>query len=155
MQSPEKRGGDGAKDMPSNPILVPCLIAIGPFPCTGISIVHLILQNNQGISVAWSNEAFELWYLLHFNYHDTGLNRAEYGERLRVLLGGPYNKADDQIYAKLKDRQPTAMKHALRLEKHWIEMGGCNPEKANPSTSVHKLVAFLNQFQELGPADND
>ncbi len=23
------------------------------------------------VKVAWSNEAFELWYLLHFHYHDT------------------------------------------------------------------------------------
>src|SRR5207244_2233378 len=31
------------------------------------------LAGNWRIHVAWANEAFELWYLLHFNYHDTGI----------------------------------------------------------------------------------
>lgn len=113
------------------------------------------LAGNHGISLAWANEAFELWYLLHFNYHDTGLSRKEYGPRLQPLLGRPYDKADDTIFDTLKEHQPKAMKHARRLEKHWFEMGGCNPEKCNPSTSVHKLVEFLNEFEELGPADTD
>ncbi len=113
------------------------------------------LAESHGIHVAWANEAFEIWYLLHFNYHDTGLSRADYGRRLRVLLRCEYDKADDQIYAKLESRQPIAMKHANRLEKHWGDMGGCNPESANPSTRVHKLVEFLNEFKDLGSADTD
>jgi hypothetical protein len=32
-------------------------------------------------------------------------------------------------------------------------MGGCNPENTNPSTNIHKLVEFLNEFKDLGPAD--
>lgn len=43
------------------------------------------LAKSKNISVAWANEAFEIWYLLHFNYYDTGLSRAEYGERLTTL----------------------------------------------------------------------
>lgn len=113
----------------------------------------LELANHAGIDVAWSNEAFELWYLLHFNYHDTGMSRTEYGPRLGKLLGEPYDKADAGMYAKLEEHQPRALKHARRLEKHWVELGGCDPEKANPSTGVHKLVEFLNEFKDLGPAD--
>jgi len=30
------------------------------------------------ICCAWSNEAFELWYLLHFQYRNTGMRRTEY-----------------------------------------------------------------------------
>jgi hypothetical protein len=30
------------------------------------------LARENGMRVAWANEAFELWYLLHFNYHDIG-----------------------------------------------------------------------------------
>ena len=110
------------------------------------------LADAHGISVAWANEAFELWYLLHFNYHDTGISRREFEPRLSGLLKVRYEKNDDTIYEKLKARQPQAMKHARRLEQ---EMSGRNPESANPSTSVHKLVEFLNQFAELGPADTD
>jgi hypothetical protein len=66
-----------------------------------------------------------------------------------------YEKGDDSIYEKLKGRQGQALKHARRLEKHWVDCGGCNPEKANPSTNIHKLVEFLNQFEDLGPADEE
>ncbi len=107
------------------------------------------LADRHGISVAWANEAFEIWYLLHFHYHDTGLSRTVYGARLSALLGCQYGKADDQIYTKLESRQPMAMKHARRLERHWVEMGGCDPESANPSTNIHKLVEFLNEFKEI------
>ena len=31
------------------------------------------------LRVAWSNEAFELWYLLHFNYLDTAPSRGQKG----------------------------------------------------------------------------
>ncbi len=85
----------------------------------------------------------------------TGMSRTSYGSRLRALLGCQYDKADDQIYARLKSQQTTAMRHARRLEQHWIEMGGCDPESASPSTNIHKLVEFLNEFKDLDPADTD
>jgi hypothetical protein len=113
------------------------------------------LADSHDISVAWANEAFEIWYLLHFNYHDTGMSRAVYGGRLSTLLKCEYDKADDQIYAKLEPHQPMAMKYARRLEKHWIEMGRWTPESANPSTNIHKLVEFLNGFKDIGTADAD
>lgn len=31
-----------------------------------------------GIKCAWSNEAFELWYVLHFQYRNTPMSRTEY-----------------------------------------------------------------------------
>lgn len=30
------------------------------------------------IGCAWSNEAFELWYLLHFHYYSNGMSRRDY-----------------------------------------------------------------------------
>jgi hypothetical protein len=36
------------------------------------------------------------------------------------------------------------------LERHWRDMGERFPERQNPSTSVHKLVEFLNELVELG-----
>ena len=131
-----------------------CVFDRDSFPAQNFNRAFQIAQSH-GISMAWANEAFEIWYLLHFNYHDTGLSRTVYGERLCALLGCKYDKADEQIYAKLESHQPMAMKHAQRLEKHWGEMGGCNPESANPSTSIHKLVEFLNAFKDIGPADAD
>ena len=107
------------------------------------------LAHAKGIRVAWANEAFELWYLLHFNYHDTGISRHDYKARLKQS-GLEYDKADKTIYNKVKDRQETAFKHARRLERHWNDMGERFPERQNPSTSVHKLVEFLNELADLG-----
>ncbi|MFB2768241.1 RloB family protein [Pelatocladus sp. BLCC-F211] len=39
----------------------------------------------QGFDVAYSNEAFELWYILHFEYLNTGLPREEYKKKLSKL----------------------------------------------------------------------
>ena len=129
-----------------------CVFDRDSFPAQNFNRAFQLAENH-GISVAWANEAFELWYLLHFNYVTAGISRTEYGSRLCELLGCKYDKADAQIYARLESQQPTAIKNALRLERHWSEMGGCNPEKSNPSTSVHRLVEFLNELKELGPAD--
>ena len=42
------------------------------------------------IEVAYTNEAFELWYLLHFNYYDSAMSRQQYQEKLTELLGYKY-----------------------------------------------------------------
>jgi hypothetical protein len=94
-----------------------CVFDRDSFPAQNFNRA-LQLAENHGISVAWANEAFELWYLLHFHYYDTGLSRTVYGRHLGAHLGCKYDKTDDQIYAKLESHQPMAMKHARRLEKH-------------------------------------
>ena len=38
----------------------------------------------EGVQSAWSNEAFELWYLLHFVYRNTGMKRDEYQKALEA-----------------------------------------------------------------------
>jgi hypothetical protein len=106
----------------------------------------------EGIKVAWSNEAFEIWYLLHFNYHDTGISRHDYKEKLRKC-GLEYDKADKGTYARLKDRQDTALKHARMLEQAWNERDERFPQRQNPSTNVHRLVEFLNELSDLGGTD--
>jgi hypothetical protein len=64
-----------------------------------------------------------------------------------------YSKADKTIYARVKPYQETALKNASRLERRWNEMGKKFPERQNPSTSVHKLVEFLNELGDLGSTD--
>jgi hypothetical protein len=105
----------------------------------------------KGIKIAWANEAFELWYILHFDYLCTGLSRNQYKHKLEER-GLDYDKADEDIYDKLRDRQPTALKNAQRLESHWRKSGRGLPERENPSTSVHQLVDVLNDLAALPPA---
>ena len=47
----------------------------------------ITLARNNGIDVAYSNDAFELWYLLHFHFYNTGTSRKDYPDKLTKLLG--------------------------------------------------------------------
>jgi hypothetical protein len=103
----------------------------------------LALARRRRFHVAYSNEAFELWYLLHFHYYDTGITRGEYMTHLSNLLGRPYHKNDTQIYSMLLPRQPDAIRHAKHLLAQFYPP---NPVRDNPSTTVHCLVEELNKF---------
>lgn len=97
----------------------------------------------QGIRVAYSNEAFELWFLLHFDYCDTAIHRQDYCDKLQERLKEPYRKNDTAMYKKLKDRQATALKNAIKLLESYGDTH--NPAQDNPSTTVHLLVETLNR----------
>lgn len=102
------------------------------------------LAESKNVHVAYSNEAFELWYILHFEYLQAGLPRDDYGEKLTKHLGGRYRKNSCAIYSQLRSRQPTALRNAARLLSTYDPP---NPERDNPSTSVHLLVQELNTFR--------
>lgn len=94
------------------------------------------LAKREGISVAFTNEAFELWYLLHFMYCDAALSRTQYSEKLGRYLGKKYQKNDPSMYASLRALVNTAVKHARRLAR-------ASSGRGNPSTTVHLLVEEL------------
>jgi hypothetical protein len=103
----------------------------------------LRLAAQENIEVAYSNECFELWYLLHFNFYDTAVPRSDYYKKLTKLLGYDYAKNSDDMYVKLEDKQNQAIKRAQKLlasyEPHY-------PESDNPVTTVHLLVEELNKY---------
>jgi hypothetical protein len=95
-----------------------------------------------GFKVAYSNEAFELWYILHFEYLNTPTSRQDYGAKLTKLLGRKYEKNSENMYDLLFERQTIAIKNAVKLLQ---EYGHHNPEQDNPATTVHLLVQELNK----------
>lgn len=103
----------------------------------------LSLAASEGINVAYSNDAFELWYLLHFNYIDTAISRADYLSKLDSLIPGGYKKNDPGMYAKLEEKMDDALRNAKRLHESWE---GGNPEVEDPSTTVYLLVERLREF---------
>lgn len=105
-----------------------------------------MIKRYPNIHIAYSNESFELWYLLHFNYYDTAMSRKQYEKNLTELLGYKYRKNADNMYEILKENQPKAIRNAKKLLKTYPIN---NPEKNNPSTTVFKLVEELNKFQTL------
>jgi len=102
------------------------------------------LAKRKGIQVAYFNEAFELWYLLHFHYHDVATSRSLYKEMLSKRLGHPYQKNDPKMYQQLKDRQSTAIRNAQKLLKSYGPKH--KPAHDNPSTTIHHLVQVLNKY---------
>jgi len=111
----------------------------------------ITLAKNNDIKVAYSNDAFELWYLLHFNFYKNGMCRKDYQKMLTKLLGHEYQKNSETIYEELKSKQQDAIKHAKRL---LLEYDRPNPESDNPSTTVHLLVEELNSFIPKSYANN-
>ncbi len=103
--------------------------------------ISLAKRNN--FKVAYSNQSFELWYLLHFNYYDMVLNRKTYIRRLTQLLKRKYKKNSKDMYEKLLDKQKNALRNAKKLLKSYSPS---NPAKNDPSTTVHKLVEELNKY---------
>ncbi|MEA2013420.1 MAG: RloB family protein [Verrucomicrobiota bacterium] len=106
--------------------------------------VHSANANNFGC--ACSNEAFELWYLLHFEFRNTGMSRTEYKDVLSKYLGEKYKKNDPDMYRKLEKNQEKTIKNSTKLlARH----NGTTPSKSNPTTQVHLLVQELNEYKNL------
>lgn len=98
---------------------------------------------NQGLRVAYSNQAFEIWYLLHFHFYNSPMHRKDYENKLSELLDCPYDKSSLRMYDQLRSHQGTAIRNAKRLLGFYP-----NPQPAidNPSTTVPILVEELNRF---------
>jgi hypothetical protein len=96
-----------------------------------------------GIKVAYSNEAFELWFLLHFEYCNTATPRAEFARRISNYLPAEYAKNSRTMYDQLRPRVETAVRNAERLLEQYDPP---NPATDNPSTTVHLLVKELLRF---------
>ncbi len=119
-----------------------CVFDRDSFPLQNFNAA-MKLAKQKNIRAAYSNEAFELWYLLHFDYIDAGISRESYKQRLSKYIGHSYKKNSKTMYKELLDKQEKAIKNAERLLKSYPTP---NPANDNPSTTVHKLVTELNKF---------
>lgn len=110
------------------------------FPKENVEAAFVLAKTND-IECAFSNEAFELWFLLHFGYRDTGMSRVEYEDALTKRLGFKYSKNSPKIFDALLPKMGDAINHAQRLSKNYVI--GDNYSDRNPFTSVYELVTFL------------
>lgn len=102
-----------------------------------------VLAQSAGFKIAFSNECFELWYLLHYKYLDTQVSRAEYTKQLKKILGS-YEKNSMAMYDTLLNKQSDAIKHAKKLNaSHNVNTHPCN---CKPFTTVYELVERLNRL---------
>jgi hypothetical protein len=100
----------------------------------------------------WSNEAFELWYVLHFQYLNTGTSvsdgnaRTYYQSRLKDLLG-TYKKNAPDMWEHLRESLPTAQQNAKRLLS--LYEPDTPPHKRLPATYVGVLVQELQNYKDF------
>lgn len=114
----------------------------------------------QGIKVAYSNQAFEYWFILHFNDHQGGcMNRSSYNQTINSLIK-PFNiKYDGTVSKKVSSdffdllmgvdektekerRVDIAIRRAKRNHDRFNNQN-CTPAKAESSTTVFCLVEVL------------
>ncbi len=108
-------------------------------------------QQHNDLTAIWANECFEIWYLLHYAYHNTSTGRDQLYALLKAKsrLGKAYDKGDASIYAALKAKQNNALSWSKKLL--FVAQQECVqcPGRVNPSTNVHELVDRLNKLKEL------
>ncbi len=112
------------------------------------------------INCAWTNEAFELWYLLHFNYYNTGISRHQYQKLIEREVNQAsgsnsfrYVKNSKEMFFLLNKygNQEHAIRNAKKLEELYSDKSYSNH---NPCTKVHKLINELNELTEKYAAQN-
>lgn len=121
----------------------------------------IIMADNSGYGVAYSNQSFEYWFILHFEDHQGGpMHRNQYSEKLngylgshgltynangsknisdaffRVLMGIDEKKRDSRLNLAIK-----RAKKGLLLHENTI-----SPALAESTTRVHELVEELLKY---------
>jgi hypothetical protein len=128
-----------------------------------INGIHLAEQND--IKVAYSNQAFEYWLILHFEDHQGGvMPRTDYHDKINGYLkpldcyyDGKNSKmigADffERMLAVVRTRDNlkiTRQDEAIRRAKRILTFhtdNGTSPDKAESSTTVFELVEALRKY---------
>ena len=102
------------------------------------------LAESNGFQVAYSNQAFEYWFLLHFNMYRGYIHRNDYEQMLSLQMKVRYNKKGNfttKIYG-----LPYQLEAISRARKILAEFGYTPPSQAISSTTVFRLVEELNRF---------
>lgn len=120
----------------------------------------IILADANGFGIAYSNQAFEYWILLHFNDHQGGgMHRDEYNDKLNKSLkefnisydGRKSKIVTEEIFELLdgidektgKERKILAIE---RAEKIYDRLDHNNPAYEESSTTVFRLVRELLKY---------
>jgi len=99
-----------------------------------------------GIQVAYSNECFELWFVLHFEFLQSSIGRDNFPAKLSKLIGQKYGK-NTNIYELIKDKEATAIRNAKRLDVEYDRANIDQPLARDPSTTVCQLVEALRKLK--------
>lgn len=108
---------------------------------------------SEGFKLAWSNEAVELWFLLHFEYINSAVKRTHYNRRLNHYFKQngliKYEKNNKDIFEILTKygNMEFAITNAKKLYEQYenADVKSC-ASSMNPCTTVYMLVEELNRY---------
>lgn len=105
----------------------------------------------KGYNIGWSNQSFEYWLFLHFDYSDSDIHRHEWNEKLNKLfkeygLSDGYEKNYENLYDMLDSfgGVDAAIKNAKRRMTEYT--ADKKPSEYAPGTTVHLLVEELRKY---------
>ncbi len=121
----------------------------------------ITMAEKKGFNVAYSNQAFEYWLILHFNDHQGGaLHRNQYNELINRAIGPLSAEYDGNGCKKISpkffnllfsiDPQTNTSRHELAIErakKIYEHYDHHSPAVEESSTKVFKLLEHLLEFQ--------
>ena len=121
------------------------------FPANNFNDAITKAESN-GIGCAWSNEAFELWYLYHFVNRVTAMSRADYKKAISEAVNNSPNYKVKKKYEYAKNSPDNyrimttygSMDNAIKFaEAKSAEYLDKRYSTHNPCTMVFKLVRLL------------
>lgn len=109
------------------------------------------LASKQGFKCAYSNDAFELWYVLHYQYIDQEQLRTFFFQKLSRFWNINYEKEGKSrkfalsVYSKLENDKNSSQEKAISSAKKLYKL---QEQKIfhlqNPVTKIYQLVESLN-----------
>jgi len=100
------------------------------------------------VKICLSNPNFEFWFLLHYEFIVTRLERSEVIEKLKKRHITNYSKSTD-VFDDLLNKRSIAINNAKKLNtihgKNNIELTSV---ESNPSTQVYRIVEEILKFTE-------
>ena len=112
--------------------------------------IQMAIQN--GYKVGWSNQSFEYWIFLLFNFSDADLLQGEWTAKINELFKrqgidpNGYQKSDPRIFeiATQKGSLKAAVQYARKIEARYSDR--TPPSKCAPCTTVHHLIEELSPY---------
>jgi hypothetical protein len=132
-----------------------CVFDKDDFDDTQFNSAITTAENTYDFKVAYSNQSFEYWLILHFNDHQGGaMDRKDYDKKLNNYLkpfkieydGEGDKKISEDFFdilqskEKSTDKENRQFKAIARAEKIYLALDNINPAQEESSTKVFQLV---------------
>jgi hypothetical protein len=112
----------------------------------------IALALNNGINCAFSNEAIEYWFFLHFENKTGAISRSALNTELTNRLGFDYDKGAETIQktcVKITSKAIIAEERAkVGHERHIVDSGK-NPSDWRSCTTVYALTKRLREWSQV------